>query len=303
MGGPHVRWLLGAGLVSLLSVQSRGVRHVRAHSAAASAEVRPEPRDEEPTFRAPLEPALPVVTRERAISEPVAPAAAPAAAPVVPACRAELGLIGTVVNERNPRLSWAVVRARGGAAVLAVGGRIDEFIVAAVLPGGAALRKGSGELCALRGFSSAVESVPPAASEPRASADEAREPTPRGKPVFSARELAEGVRRLADNEFLVQKAFLLKALTNPGGSAGGAWFRPPPGEASSSGMEVLGVRDGSALHAMGIRNGDVVRELNGIALDAASGLIAALRSAREAAHVSISVVRDGRPQALHYRVE
>lgn len=221
--------------------------------------------------------------------------------PVMPNCQGELGLIGTVVNERDPQLSRVLLRMRGGTAVIAAGGRIDRFVVAAVVSDGVAMRDADGALCALRA-GAAVNTAPSMPETPRVSADEAREPTPRGKPVFSAQELAEGVQQLANGEYLVKKVFLLKALTNPGGSAGGAWFRPPKGEAQN-GMEVLGVRDGSALNAMGIHNGDVVRELNGISLDAASGLITALRSAREASHVSIAIVRDGSPQHMRYRVE
>lgn len=216
----------------------------------------------------------------------------------MPRCQADLGLIGSVVNERNPQLSRAVVRSSAGTAVVALGGRIDRFLVAAVRSGGAALRDSDGSLCALHEF--AGLSAPPAM---KIAADEVKEPVPHGKAVFSLQELSEGVRQLGDDQYLVRKTFLLKALTNPGGSAGGAWFRVPKNKEASDGMEVLGVREGSALAAMGIQNNDVIRNLNGIALDGATGLISALRTAREVDHVVISVERAGQPRALRYQID
>jgi general secretion pathway protein C len=204
-------------------------------------------------------------------------------------------LIGAVTNDRNPELSRVVVRTLGGAAVIAAGGRVGAFVVDAVQTDGALLRDAGGGLCALRGFSRAADEP---ASEP-----EEAQIVPRGKPVFSPAELADGLQKLGEDDYLVKKAFLLKALSNPGGSAGGAWFRPAQLDGANTGMEVLGIRAGTALDAMGVRNGDVIRDLNGIALDAAPNLIAALRGVREASNVSVNVLRDGRPQELRFRVE
>ncbi|MET0285362.1 MAG: hypothetical protein ABW352_12860 [Polyangiales bacterium] len=229
------------------------------------------------------------------------PATLPVAEPIAPTprCDAALGLIGAVLNERQPELSRVIVRARGGAAVLALGARIDQFVVHELSPVAVMLRGDDGALCRLHGSASAAEPAPPVMPEP---GSEEHEPPPRGKPVFTAQELADGLSRIGESEYAVKKTFLLKALTNPGGSAGGAWFRPAQLDGQSAGMEVLGIRAGSALDAMGIRGGDVIRDLNGISLDTTGGALSALRAARETEHLTIVVVREGRPQELHYRV-
>jgi hypothetical protein len=294
MRGEPGRWLLAVGLTCVFSLQSGGVDAGSAavtgapfllldeliESVSRSAPVEllaPEPVDES--------------VSEEEESEPVE------APRVVPACSEDVMLIGAVTNERNPELSRVVVRTHGGAAVVAAGGRVGAFVVDAVQTAGALLRDGGGSLCALRGFARGADTREPT------NVDEVPPVAPRGKPVFSALELADGLQKLGDGDYLVKKAFLLKALTNPGGSAGGAWFRPAQLDGADTGMEVLGIRAGTALDAMGVRNGDVIRDLNGISLDAAPNLITALRSAREAGHVSISFVREGRPQELRYRIE
>ena len=224
--------------------------------------------------------------------------------PALPHCRSDLSLVGTVVNEQRPRLSRVVVRTRTGASVVSVGGRVEDFIVAAIQPTDAALRGTDGALCTLGGFAPGPEAPRPGPAPAKALADEPRSNAPRGKPVFSTQELADGVRLLAHGEYLVSRTFLLKALTNPGGAAGSAWFRPAKQqEGRSAGMEMLGVRTGSALDAMGMRSGDVVQNINGISLDAASGLIAALRAARESEHISLAILRDGKPSTVNYRIE
>jgi general secretion pathway protein C len=295
MGGRQLRWLLGAGLASVFGAQSRGVAPVHAGAASVPAAVHASLVPE--TFLERVAPAR--HGQADALVEPT-PEPPPRMHRPAPPCIGGLGLVGAVRNERRPELSRVIVRARGAAAVLALGARIDQFVVHEVKSASVTLRDDTGALCTLPGFSSGAEPVPHDA--PEASSEEPPEPPPRGKPVFSAQELAEGLHPIGHGEYAVKRAFLLKALTNPGGSAGGAWFRPSQLDGQSAGMEVLGIRDGSALEAMGMHSGDVIRDLNGISLDTTAGALSALRAAREAEHLTLVVLREGRPQELHFRV-
>jgi len=238
---------------------------------------------------------------EHGPSEPATTAPAPASgrsAPI-PECDAELRLVGSAVNEAQPRLSLAVVRNRAGAFVIGIGGRIGDFTLAAIGPTRAELLRSTGDRCALSGSSppaSSIAAPPPAPEqEPRAE--------PKGKAVFSKEELAGGVRALGGGQYVIAKALLLKALGNPGGAAGGAWFRPFKHDGQSVGMEVRAVRDGTALAAMGIETGDVARTVNGIALDSPHGLLAALRAVRESDAISIGILRDGKQRDMRYLTE
>jgi general secretion pathway protein C len=207
-----------------------------------------------------------------------------------------------VVNETRPRLSLAMVRKPAGTAVVFLGGRVDDFTVVAIESARAALQTSDGARCALSAVSQASPSVAPA-PVPAATVAETPDKPPPGKPVFSRAELASGVRLLGTGSYLLSRSLLLKALSNPGGAAGGAWFRLFEREGRRVGMEVRAVRDGSALQAMGMQTGDVVRSVNGIALDTPDGLMAALRAARESDTVALAIQRDGLASDLRYTID
>ena len=111
------------------------------------------------------------------------------------------------------------------------------------------------------------------------------------------------MRPLGNGSYLIARPLLLKALSNPGGAAGGAWFRLFERDGLRVGMEVRAVRDGSPLQAMGMRTGDVARSVNGITLDTPDGLMAALRAARESDAITIAIQRDGQASDLRYTID
>lgn len=217
----------------------------------------------------------------------------------LPACPPGLRLVASVVNDRQPTLSRAVVQKPSGSMVIALGGRIDDFTLELLHAARAELRGGDGSRCALTGFSAEIASAeaPPVLASPQPSV-QAEEP--KGKPVFSRDELTQGIRDVGHGHYVIARKLLQRALMNPGGAASGAWFRP---EKAHGGMEVRAVREGSALAAMGIRNGDVARSVNGVALDTADGMLEALRAAREAHTISVAIERDGRRHDLHYTID
>jgi len=223
--------------------------------------------------------------------------------PRTPVCQAALWLVGSVVNEARPRLSLAVLRNPSGASVVSQGGRIDDFIVVAIGQAQATLRAADGSHCTLTTFAAPATRAPALpVVQPTPVAEAVSKPPP-GKPVFSRDELMSGVRAVSDREYVVTRQLLLKALSNPGGAAGGAWFRDAQRNGHSVGMEVRAVRDGTALDRMGIRTGDVAHGINGISLDTPQGLLSALRSARESHTITLSVEREGQVRDLRYRIE
>jgi hypothetical protein len=224
-------------------------------------------------------------------------------APSAPHCEGELWLAGSVVNEARPRLSLAMVRRQAGTAVVSQGGRVDDYTVLAIEPTRARLRASNGTECTL-------SEVPPGptprvipASPPVSPAPEPGDKPPPGKAMFASGELTRGVRVLGPGSYAIARSLVLKALGNPGGAAGGAWFRLAERDGQRIGMEVRAVRDATPLSAMGMRTGDVARSVNGIALDTSAGLIEALRAARESDTITISIQRDGQASDMRYTIE
>lgn len=261
----------------------------------------------EPVVTSPAEPA------SRRASEAAEPAAQTVPAPAqasrpgrassAPRCEVDLWLAGSVVNAARPRLSLAMVRRSAGTAVVSLGGRIDDFTVQAIEPTRARLRASDGSECTLLVVPPGPRPVVAAAPPPVGLASEPVDKPPPGKAMFASGELTRGVRVLGSGSYALARSLVLKALTNPGGAAGGAWFRLSEREGQRIGMEVRAVREGTPLSVMGIRTGDVVRSVNGIALDTPAGLIEALRAARESDTIAISIQRDGQASDMRYTIE
>jgi len=223
-------------------------------------------------------------------------------------CPGELRLVASVVNEARPQLSLAVVRKPAGAQVLPIGGRLDDLTLIELTPHYAGLRSASGVVCVLPVFDPSARAAAPEvrkpASKPREPVRETSETKPEAKPRahLSQDELARGLSTLGNGEYAISRELLLKALKNPGGAAAGAHFRLAERDGKSVGMEMRGVRDGSTLSRMGMKTGDVVQTINGIDVTNPLGMVDALRMAREADGFTITIMRDGRPQALRYSV-
>ena len=232
----------------------------------------------------------------------------PQAVTDLPACDSDLRLVGSVVNEAAPRLSLAMLGKSGGSGVVAVGGRIDRFTLVSVEPLRATLQGASGNLCTVAIFTGKKSSGPAVATRPPPRpARPSKSATPakksKGKPMFSQEELKRGVRLLSSGSYMIERELFMRALSNPGGAAGGAYFMPFREKGATTGMTVHRVRNGSTLAAMGIETGDVVRSVNGHGLDTAANLLGALRSARESDSVTLTVVRDGHERPVHYLIQ
>ncbi len=219
-------------------------------------------------------------------------------------CPGELRLVASVVNEARPQLSLAVVRKPAGARVLPIGGRLDDLTLVELTPHYANLRSSSGAICVLPVFDASARTAAPEVRKPASKPRETSEPKPEAKPRahLSQDELTRGLSALGNGEYAISRELLLKALKNPGGAAAGAHFRLAERDGKSVGMEMRGVREGSTLSRMGMKTGDVVQTINGVDVTNPLGMMDALRMAREADGFTITIVRDGRPQALRYSV-
>jgi hypothetical protein len=242
---------------------------------------------------------------------PTGVAAAEALAPEIVAepkrCPGDLRLVASVVNEARPQLSLAVVRNPVGARVLPIGGRLDDLVLVELQPHYAELRTATGSLCVLPVFDPLArandrERKLPAA-KPRAPQDQASAKSDaKQRAHLTQEDLQAGIALVGKGEYSISRELLLKALKNPGGAAAGAHFRLAERDGRSLGMEMRAVREGSTLSRMGMKTGDIVQTINGIDVSNPLGLLDTLKEAREASSFTITIVRDGRVQALRYSV-
>lgn len=128
----------------------------------------------------------------------------------------------------------------------------------------------------------------------------------RGAPVALAQPLRASdlprsrldVARLAPRRFAVARSLVARLLEQ----TGDAPVAPIVEGGSVTGLRVLGVARGSALEALGLRSGDVVRAVDEHWLDAPDGAALAYDAARTRDHFTLVVTRGRARILLEYEV-
>jgi type II secretion system protein C len=132
---------------------------------------------------------------------------------------------------------------------------------------------------------------PTPAAQPKAPASKPRS-RKRGKSV--AIEGAEDAINCAgENSCTVDRKFVEQLMRNPQQLMTQARMYPVTKDGETAGFRVSGVRNGSLATMIGLKNGDVVSEINGSKLGTIDDALAMYQKLRRASHLSVTVERGG----------
>ncbi len=106
----------------------------------------------------------------------------------------------------------------------------------------------------------------------------------------------EGIRRIDETHFEIDRAILQKTIGNPAGIGGGV--RPTAG----GGLRLFGVRSSSPLAKIGLKNGDIIVSANGVTPRSPDGWLEVYTLLRSANNVSLGIVRRGSDTTLEYAI-
>jgi general secretion pathway protein C len=223
-------------------------------------------------------------------------------------CSGDLRLLGSVVHGRDPRRSIAVLRKDGKTSLMTVGERLSELEFVALHPTEAYFRRGDSELCSLPVYLGADAGAPPPAPEPAApvAAVDAGKPAPNNPkrpPAFSEEELSQNIRVLGPARFAVTRELFTRARMNPSGVTRGARFKPQTTNNRAVGMQVFKLRDDSLLAHLGVKQGDILRALNGHSLTSADGVLEAFGHLGKSPRISLAIDRGGARTIIEYVLE
>ncbi|MCA9623623.1 MAG: hypothetical protein KC731_31595 [Myxococcales bacterium] len=140
--------------------------------------------------------------------------------------------------------------------------------------------------------------IPSAPSRPASPATSGSSAPSDGKP-FDEKAFEKAVTQQPDGTYVIARAALQSLLETPQAISRAVRVVPsktPPG------MKLLGLRPGSVLAVLGLRNGDVVLRLNGHDVSTPDHALDAYQALRASDRVDLELVREGQPQALHYRL-
>lgn len=104
---------------------------------------------------------------------------------------------------------------------------------------------------------------------------------------------AEGIRKVADNRYDVDKQVIESALANLNTLATQARLVPSFKNGQANGFKLFQIQPGSLYSSIGIENGDVITRINGYEVNSPDKALEVYQKLREASHVSLDYERGG----------
>ena len=111
-----------------------------------------------------------------------------------------------------------------------------------------------------------------------------------------------GVEKLSANRYQVDRGLIERVMDNPIKSLGRARVRPAMVGGELIGMRVYSVLPTSLLSKLGIRNGDVIRAVNGFELTSMSKGFEIFSKLKNASNLSVVIKRRNKEMTLDYAV-
>jgi general secretion pathway protein C len=221
-----------------------------------------------------------------------------------PLCTGNLRLVGSVMSPGYPDWSFAAIAGSSGGKTLLYreGTDVDGSRVLAVYPSSVVV-SGSRGPCQLLMFkedeSGAVrfQMPPPAAAPTESSAVDAR------NAGLSDEELTDGIEKLSDTRFNIQRGLVDKVLANQGSLMRTARVIPHEENGRVVGVKLYGIRRNSLLGRLGIRNGDMLRTINGFDMTSPDSALEAYSTLRSADKLTLAVKRQNNEMTIEYNIQ
>ena len=124
-------------------------------------------------------------------------------------------------------------------------------------------------------------------------------PTPTATP-----DLRDRVRQIAEDRYQVEREQVEEAMRNPAELFSQARILPKYENGQMTGVQLNSIQPGSLFEEIGIRDGDVITEVNGIVVASPQDSAALLRELTEATEFQVTVTgADGQPRTLSYTIQ
>jgi general secretion pathway protein C len=120
---------------------------------------------------------------------------------------------------------------------------------------------------------------------------------------LSAQELDDGIEKISDTKFNIQRSLVDKALANQGSLMKTARVIPHDEDGRVVGVKLYGIRRTSLLGRLGIRNGDMLRTINGFDMTSPDTALEAYSRLRSADKLTLAVKRQNKEMTIEYNVE
>jgi general secretion pathway protein C len=128
------------------------------------------------------------------------------------------------------------------------------------------------------------------------------DPTPDGDKDDMQSAIDNGIKKIDDNNYEIDKSLVDKVLANPMGVAKGARVVPAVKNGQPDGFKLYAIRPSSVYAKLGLANGDTLQSINGFELTSADKALEVYTKLREATSLEVNVTRRGKPVTLKYQI-
>ena len=111
-----------------------------------------------------------------------------------------------------------------------------------------------------------------------------------------------GIKKIDDNTYEIDKSLVDKVLANPMGVAKGARVVPAVQNGKPNGFKLYAIRPSSVYAKLGLTNGDTLSAINGMELTTADKALEVYTKLREATSLEVEIQRRGKPMTLKYSI-
>ncbi len=218
-----------------------------------------------------------------------------------PKCTGKLRLVGSVVSPVAPDWSFAAIAGSsdGKTMLYREGSDVDGSRVLAVHSSSIVMSASSG-VCQLLMFE---EEEAAALRAPIAQKPAAAKPGNDRKAGLSDQELTDGIEKLSDTKYNIQRDLVDKVLANQGSLMKSARVIPHEENGRVVGVKLYGIRRNSLLGRLGVRNGDMLRTINGFDMTSPDTALEAYARLRSADKLTLAVKRQNKEISIDYNIE
>lgn len=111
-----------------------------------------------------------------------------------------------------------------------------------------------------------------------------------------------GIKKIDDNHYEIDKSLVDKVLANPMGVAKGARVVPAVKDGKPDGFKLYAIRPSSVYSKLGLQNGDTLQSINGFDLTSADKALEVYTKLREATSLQVTITRRGKQEQLGYSI-
>ncbi len=111
-----------------------------------------------------------------------------------------------------------------------------------------------------------------------------------------------GVKKIDDTTYEIDKSLVEKALANPMALAKGARIVPAVKNGKPDGFKLYAIRPSSVYAKLGLTNGDTLQSINGFEMTSADKALEVYTKLREATQLEVEITRRGKQMTLKYSI-